>query len=133
MSKVFFASDKPASLAALQDLFEAHREFSLYGQAQTGVEAISKAEQVKPGLIILDFSDFSEGLRAAEALKQKLPRAQLFLLTEGHSFEMEREAVSHGIDAVFSKHEGLAPLLSNAQAACSLGDLGKKNGNGQPR
>ena len=131
MSKVLLGGDNPTSLAMLRDLFETDPEFSLCGQARTGAETISKAVQLKPGLIILDFADWlTEGLQIAEALREEFPTAQVFLLTEGHSFDVEREAVSHGIDAVFSTDEGLGPLLSNARAACRLESLREKNGDG---
>lgn len=121
MSKVLVASDNPASLTMLRHLFEAHAEFSLCGQVQTREETISKAEQLKPGLIILDFADQSaEVLHTAKELREKLPNAQLFSLTENYSFYMEKEAVLCGVDAVFARGEGLGPLLSNAQAVCGL-------------
>lgn len=121
MSRVFLAGDNPASLGLLRDLFEAHREFSLCGQVQTREETIAKAAQLKPGLVILDFADESaEVLHTAKELREKLPNAQLFLLTENCSFYMEKAAVLCGVDAVFAKDEGLGPLLSNAQAACGL-------------
>ena len=128
MSRVLLASDNPASLAMLGDLFEAHREFSLCGQAQTGTEAISKAAQLKPGLVILDFKDpFTEGLQTAKELREKLPSTQLFLLTGGQSFYLEKAAVLCGIDAVFARDEGWGPLLSNSRAVCGLETVGGKN------
>lgn len=128
MSRVLLAGDNPTSLAMLQDLFEAHDEFSLCGQAQSGAEAISKAAQLEPGLIILDFGDsFTEGLRTAKELKEMLPGTQLFLLTEDDIFYVEKAAALCGIDAVFARDEGLGPLLSNAQAACGLESVGEKD------
>lgn len=128
MSRVLLASDNPASLTTLRNLFETHAEFSLCGQAETGAEAISKAAQLEPGLIILDFGDsFTEGLRTAKELKEILPGTQLFLLTGDHSFYVEKAAVLCGIDAVFAREEGLEPLLSNARAACGLESVEKND------
>lgn len=132
MSRVFLAGDNPTSLAMLRDLFEAHSEFSLCGESLGTDEIIVKAERLKPHLVILDFAHWSwEGLPLAEALRQKLPGASLFLFTERRSFDLEREATLRGIDAVFAKDEGLEPLLANARAACGLDSLGHKNGNRQ--
>lgn len=115
----------------LRDMFEAQREFSLCGQAQTAAEAISKAAHLEPGLIILDFGDsLTEGFRTAKELKEILPSTQLFLLTEDDTFYMEKAAVLCGIDAVFAREEGLEPLLSNARAACALESGGEKNNHG---
>lgn len=131
MSRIFLAGDNPASLAMLRDLFETHREFSLCGLAQTGAEATSKAAQLKPSLIILDFGDaLTEGLHTAKELREKLPSMQLFLLTGDHSFYVEKAAVLCGVDAVFSRDEGLEPLLSNARAVCRLESAGEKNDHG---
>lgn len=111
----------------LRDLFEAHDEFSLCGQAQTGAQAISEATQLKPGLIILDFGDsFTEGLQTAKDLREQLPDAQLFFLTGDHSFYAEKAAVLCDVDAVFARDDGLEPLLSNARAACELKSVGEK-------
>lgn len=132
MSRVLLAGDNRASLATLRDLFEAHREFLLCGQVETGAEAISKAAQLKPGLIILDFGNsFTEGLPTAKELREKLPSIQLFLLTGDYSFYVEKAAALCGIDAVFARDEGLEPLLSNARAACELESVGEKNDHSQ--
>ena len=121
MSRVFLAGDNAASLATVRNLFEGRGEFSLCGQGVTTDETIIKAERLKPGLIILDFAGrFTEALHTAQVLREKLPNAQLFLLTEDYDFYMEKAAVLCGVDAVFAKDEGLGPLLSNAQAACGL-------------
>ena len=131
MSRVLLAGDNPSSLTMLRDLFEAHAEFSLCGQAQTGSEAVSKGTQLKPGLIILDFEDsFTEGLDTAKELREKLPSTQLFLLTGEQSFYLEKAAALCGIDAVFARDEGLGPLLSNARAACGLESAGEKSNDG---
>lgn len=125
MSRVLLAGDNTASLATLRDLFETHREFSISGPVNSVADIITKAEQLQPGLIILDFVDWTTNrLDTVEELRRKLPRAQLFLLTDRHSFDMERVAVSRGIDAVFAKDEGPEPLLSNARVVCGLGSAG---------
>lgn len=117
MSRVFLAGDNPTSLAMLRDLFEAHNEFSLCSQSLGTDETIAEAERLKPHLIILDFSHWSgEELPLAEALRQKLPGASLFLFTERRNFDLEQEATLRGIDAVFAKDEGLEPLRQRARS-----------------
>lgn len=113
-------------------LFEAHLEFSLCGQAlETGAGAISKAAQLEPSLIILDFGDsFTEGLHTAKELREKLSNTQLFLLTGDHGFYVEKAATLCGIDAVFARDQGLGPLLSNARAACGLESVAERNDDG---
>lgn len=125
MSRVLLAGDNIASLAALRDLLETQGKFLLCGQVDSVADIISNADQLQPDLIILDFVDWDiNRLHAVKEMRQELPRAQFFLLTERSSFDMERFAVSRGIDAVFAKDEGPGPLLSNARAVCGVGSDG---------
>ena len=56
----------------------------------------------------------------AEALKLILPEVPLFLVAEHHDLETEKEALSHGIDAVFEKDHDFSSLVKNARAVCGL-------------
>jgi len=120
MSRIVLVSDDPKCLASLQDLLETRQEFVVCGVAQTRAGAIKAVKLHRPGLVILDFAmPLTKGFETADALRAALPGIQLFLLVERQGFEVEKEALSRGIHAVFAKNEDLTPLLSNALAACN--------------
>jgi len=48
--------DQAVVRAAVRDLFESHSGFEVCGEAENGVEAIVKARELKPDLVILDLS-----------------------------------------------------------------------------
>ena len=53
-------------------------------------------------------------------LKRVIPEIPLFLVTEAHSVQTEKEALCRGIDAVFEKEDDLTAFVMNARAVCGL-------------
>jgi DNA-binding NarL/FixJ family response regulator len=52
---VLLADDKSLMRQALRRLFEAEPEFEVCGEAKHGLDAIEKAEKLRPHLVILDW------------------------------------------------------------------------------
>ena len=83
-----------------------------------GAEGVQKAQEVKPGLIILDLSmPMMNGLDAARELKVLMPHIPLLMFTNNAAGIVENEARSAGISAVISKSDsdGLKQLLARAK------------------
>ena len=94
--------------------------------AANGAEGVQKAQEVKPGLIILDLAmPVMNGLDAARQLKVLMPHVPLLMFTNNAVEMLEKEARAVGISAVISKSDsdGLKQLLSRAKAL--LGQHGK--------
>ena len=118
---ILLVDDHEVIRRQLRSLFNSHPEFTVCGEAVHGVDAIEKAQQLSPDLIILDLSmPEMSGLEAASALRYILPGVPLFLLTAHYSRELELAAIGSGICAVFSKHEGLDSLVSRARSELKL-------------
>jgi DNA-binding NarL/FixJ family response regulator len=117
LSTVLIVDDQAVVRAAVRDLFEAYSGFVVCGEAENGVEAVAKARELKPNLIILDLSmPLMNGFEAAKALRQILPDVPVFLLTAHHSVTTEQAAFDVGICAVFSKYQDLESLVTRARA-----------------
>lgn len=117
MFTVLIVDDQAVVRAVVRDLFESHSGFEVCGEAENGADAIAKARELKPDLIILDFSmPLMNGLEAAKALRQILPDVPVFLLTAHHTGATEVAASDVGIRAVFSKYQGLEALITQARA-----------------
>lgn len=118
---VLIVDDHEAIRRGLRSLFRGHPEFAVVGEAVDGVEAIQKAEELCPDLVILDLAmPEMNGLEAAVALKYILPDVPLFLLTAHYSRELELAATASGICAVFSKHDCLDALIARARSVLHL-------------
>jgi two-component system alkaline phosphatase synthesis response regulator PhoP len=84
---------------------------------KNGADALLKAEELHPDLIILDLSmPVMNGFEVAKILRDTLPAVPIFLLTANHMEATVQAALQVGIRAVFSKHQDLAALVMHARA-----------------
>jgi len=118
MPSVLIVDDHPKVRGVLRGLFEAQTEFMVCGEAENEIEAVEKARELSPDLIVLDLTTLlMSGFEAAQALKQAKPDVPLFMITVDYTVATEREALSRGICAVFAKDDDLMNcLLPNARA-----------------
>jgi len=119
MSTVLIVDDYPSARKGLRSLLE-----KLYSvvciEAVNGLDAIAKAEVARPDLIILDLSmPEMNGFEAATVLHKAMPKVPLFMLTSHDTRDVESQAASVGIRAVFSKYTGINALLAQARELLS--------------
>jgi two-component system, NarL family, nitrate/nitrite response regulator NarL len=118
---VLIVDDHEAVRRELRRLFQSQPDFTVCGEAADGVDAISKAEQLSPDLVILDLAmPEMNGLEAAGALRYILPDGVLFLLTAYKNRELELAAYQSGVRAVFSKYDDMDGLLRHARAELKM-------------
>jgi CheY-like chemotaxis protein len=60
------------------------------------------------------------GLEVARKLRTISPEIPIFMLTTDYCVKAEKEALSYGITAVFSKVDDLPALVANARAVCGI-------------
>lgn len=119
MPNVLIVGNRADDRAVVRSLFEAQDEFVVCGEAENGVEAVEKATELSPDLIILNVSaTLVDGFEVAEIFKQTMPHVPLFLLTSHYNVVTERIALSCGICAVFAKDDDPHSLILNARAVC---------------
>jgi DNA-binding NarL/FixJ family response regulator len=117
LASILIVDDHPAVRRALRAAFERQPGFAVCGEAEDGVEAISKAKKLTPDLIVLDLRmPVMDGLEAARELKRLFPRVPLMMLTCYHSSAAEKQALDSGVTAVFSKPDGMQNLIWQARA-----------------
>lgn len=118
---VLIVDDHEAVRRELRRLFQSQPDFTVCGEAADGVDAITKAEQLSPDLVILDLAmPEMNGLEAAGALRYILPDGVLFLLTAYKNRELELAAFQSGVRAVFSKYDDLDGLIRQARVELKL-------------
>jgi DNA-binding NarL/FixJ family response regulator len=118
MPTVLIVDDSESVRVAVRELFEAEPEFKVIGEAVNGMDAIAKAEELAPDLIVLDLSmPIMNGLEAAETLKTNSPATPIYILTAHGGPEVDRAARAAGVDAVFSKTDDMDRMLVSARSA----------------
>ena len=72
--RVLLVDDNSVVRSLVRQLFESQPDFEISGEAENGRDAVEKAENLKPDLIILDLSmPVMTGLDAAPLLRRLLP------------------------------------------------------------
>ena len=109
--------DNSAVRSLVRQLFELEPDFEIAGEAENGRDAVERAENLNPDLIILDLSmPVMTGLVAAPKLRKRLPDARIILFTVQEGSEVERLARAAGIHAVVPKNQAASNLILQAQA-----------------
>ena len=115
--RVLVVDDNALVRSMVRQLFESNADFEVSGEAENGRDAIQKAENLKPDLIILDLAmPVMTGIEAAPLLRKVLPDARLILFTVSEGPEVDRRARAAGIHAVVPKIRGGSKLILKGQA-----------------
>jgi two-component system nitrate/nitrite response regulator NarL len=110
---ILIVDDNASERRVIRSAVEYHTKFRVCGEAANGTEAIQRARQLKPDLIIMDLAmPLVNGLEAASVLKNELPGVPVVLFTLYADVVHGPRSSIFGVTAVLSKDEGLAPLLA---------------------
>ena len=96
---------------------EGQPEFQVIGEAADGLEAVQKAEELKPDLILLDIGlPKLNGIEAENWLCQVAPGTKLLLLTQHSDAEIVKAALRNGAQAYVLKSDAGRELLPAIKA-----------------
>ena len=101
----------------VRSMFDAHPKFVVCGEAEHGRDAVEKAPQLLPDLIVLDLTmPVMNGLVAAPLLFKILPDVWIILLSMHDYPDVHRASKAVGIHAVVSKTKASTHLIPQAEA-----------------
>ena len=120
--KILIVDDNAIIRQALCNVFTAEADFDICGQAKNGREAIEKAQELQPDLIVMDLSmPVMNGIEAARVLKRMMPRMPLIIFSEYSDVFSEREAHFASVSALVHKSKH-SILVGKARAlVCDIG------------
>ncbi|HSJ09333.1 MAG TPA: response regulator transcription factor, partial [Longimicrobiales bacterium] len=80
--RILLTDDHLVLRAGLKALLEAEKDFRVVGEASTGEEALEKAKQLRPDVIVMDLSmPGMGGLEATKVLTAEMPACKVLVLT----------------------------------------------------
>ena len=113
MARILIADDRESMRGALKTFVALNPEWTVCGEAGDANQAIAKAKELHPDVIIMDYKmPGSDGLVAAEGILKALPDIPIVMLTLFKTDELEHAADLMGIRCVVGKEEGVPTLLS---------------------
>ena len=100
----------------LKKLRENHN-LRVIGVASDGLEAVQKAEELQPDLILLDIGLPSlDGIEVARQIRQLSPNSKILFVSQESSAEMVQEALSTGAQGYVVKSDAGKELLEGVNA-----------------
>jgi DNA-binding NarL/FixJ family response regulator len=103
---------------ALFEIFEREPDFHVCAVVENGREAIEQACELRPDLIVLDFTmPIMNGMDAARILRQIMPDVPLIIYSASPN-EVSQQAVrSIGISGLVSKSDRISVLINTVRGA----------------
>ena len=101
----------------IHSYFDSETEFHVCGEAADGLDAIERARDLRPDLIILDASmPRMSGLEAAPILRSMNNGVRIILFTMHAEAISDFEASAAGITSVISKTQNISELSSKVES-----------------
>ena len=103
-TRILIADDHKSAIREIRTLLGANPEWEVCGEAANGQEALARANEMHPDVIVLDLAmPDMNGLMAAQEITKVQPAVPIVLHTLYNSPQVELEAKRHGIRKVVEK------------------------------
>jgi DNA-binding NarL/FixJ family response regulator len=115
--RILIADDHDLVRRGLKALLLAHPQWSVCAEAQTGREAVVKAEELKPDVVILDVTmPELNGLEAARRILKSCPGTEILVLSMHYSDQLIRDVVESGVRGYIVKSDSDRDLVIAVEA-----------------
>jgi DNA-binding NarL/FixJ family response regulator len=110
--RILIADDHDLMRRGVKALIGSHAGWEVCGEAQTGREAVSQAETLKPDVLILDISmpDLN-GLEAARRIRKGSPATEILILSMHYSDQLIRDILEAGVRGYIVKSDSDRDLV----------------------
>jgi two-component system response regulator NreC len=113
LTRILIADDRELMRSALKLIFAMRPSWKVCGEAEDGRDAVTKASELRPDLIVLDFKmPFSDGIQAASEISTAMPSIPMIMYTLYKTTQFESAAKLAGVRSVVAKEDGVRSLLS---------------------
>jgi DNA-binding NarL/FixJ family response regulator len=97
----------------INSLLQGHPEFRVIGEVSDGLEAVSKAQGLRPDLILMDIGlPTIDGLEAAQRIRKCVPETKIVFLTQETDADVVKEALHLGALGYVVKRQARRDLLA---------------------
>jgi len=115
--RIMVADDHEVVRKGLVSLLQAQPDWQVCGEAGDGREAVDKATQLKPDVVILDIGMPSlNGLEATRQIRKVNPQARILILTLHDSDQVVREVLNAGARGFLLKSDAARDLVAAVEA-----------------
>ena len=115
--RILLVDDHPIVRQGLKTLLEGRDGWEVIGEASDGAEALEKAKELRPDVMVLDVTmPRMNGLEACRVLRKRTPQLEVLFVTQHDSPQMMREALEAGARGYVVKSNAARDLLAAVEA-----------------
>lgn len=110
--RILIVDDHDLMRRGIKALLTSHAGWEVVGEAHTGREAVTKAEELKPDVVILDISmpDLN-GIEAARRIRKSSPNTEVLILSVHYSDQLIRDILEAGVRGYIVKSDSDRDLI----------------------
>ena len=118
LSQVLVVDDSEPFQKFICSTLSQRPELQIVGQVSDGLQAVLKAEELQPDLIVLDIGLPSlNGIEAARRIQKLSPESKILFVSQESSVDVVREALGTGASGYIVKTDVGRELLEGVKAA----------------
>src|SRR5579864_375191 len=115
--RILIADDHELVRRGIRALVEGHPGWEICGEATDGREAVEKAVELRPDIVLLDVGMPNlNGLNAARQILAAKPRTRVLIVTMHESEQLIREALEIGARGFLLKSDAAKDLVAAVEA-----------------
>ena len=116
--RILLADDHEIVRQGLRSLLQSRQGWSVIGEASNGAEAVEKAIELKPDVVVLDVGmPQLNGLDAIRRIRDALPQVEVLVLSVHDAEHVVRRALASGARAYLAKSDAGRDLVAAVEAA----------------
>jgi DNA-binding NarL/FixJ family response regulator len=115
--RVLVVDDLAAWRQCVLEKFQENRSLQVIGVAADGLEAVLKAEELQPDLVLLDIGlPKLDGIQAAREIRKVAPESKILFLTQELDPDVAQAALSAGGHGYLLKSDAHSELFTAVEA-----------------
>jgi len=120
VARILIAEDFPAFRRFISSTLGESLDLRVIAEVSDGLEAVQKAAELKPDLILLDIGlPTINGIAAARQIRKLSPESKIIFLSQETSADIVEEALSTGACGYVVKTKAASQLLAVVEAVVS--------------
>jgi len=117
--RILIADDHGLVRAGLRALLNDEADLEVVGEAADGEEALQRASQLKPDLVLMDISmPGTGGIEAARRIRSEAPAARILMMTVHEDEGLLQESIRAGASGYIVKRALESELIDAIRAVC---------------